>query len=138
MKEKLEIGLEGLLRRNRKLEMIWSLILLLLLMWTGAAGQQVLKGRVIDAESKKTLIFANILVKGTSIGTATDSNGNFELTVSSPDSIILEFSSVGYNNLELNLDTVDISTFIEIEMFSDGVTLSDHPVIRAPRILEIG
>lgn len=56
-------------------------------------------GVVSDAEDGEVLIGVNITVKGTTIGTATDINGEFQLLVpSSADTLV--FSYLGYNVYE--------------------------------------
>lgn len=57
------------------------------------------KGKVIDADGSEPLIGVSILVKGTTIGTVTDFDGNFELTV--PDKSTLQISYIGYKTIEL-------------------------------------
>ena len=57
------------------------------------------KGTVIDADGAEPMIGVSVLVKGTSIGTVTDFNGNFELTV--PDKATLQLSFIGYKPVEL-------------------------------------
>ena len=62
---------------------------------TQNAGDSKLTGQVKD-ETGEILIGANILVKGTSRGTVTDIDGNFELMAGPKDS--LEISYIGYDN----------------------------------------
>lgn len=62
-----------------------------------------IKGKVIDANTKETLPFANVYLKNTNIGTTTDMDGNFELTI--PDSIqnknlTLVITYIGYQPIE--------------------------------------
>ena len=57
------------------------------------------KGKVIDADGSEPLIGVSILVKGTTTGTVTDFDGNFQLTV--PDKAVLQLSYIGYKPVEL-------------------------------------
>lgn len=52
---------------------------------------------------------ANVVVKGTTIGTTTDFDGQYSLSV--PKNAILEFSYVGYGNQEVNVNSnrIDVS-----------------------------
>lgn len=61
---------------------------------TVMAAERTIKGVVKDAEANEGLPFANVLVKGTTIGTNTDMDGNYEISV--PEGAILEFSYSGY------------------------------------------
>lgn len=72
-----------------------SLILLMLFPVANAMAQQTTTGTVTDAQTGEPLIGVNILVVGTSTGTATDADGHYSLTVSSLQDK-LRFSYIGY------------------------------------------
>lgn len=59
--------------------------------------QETVRGRVVDSQSGEALPGVNILIEGTSTGTATDINGEFELIVSSLDETLI-FSYIGYQS----------------------------------------
>ncbi|MFP4059621.1 MAG: SusC/RagA family TonB-linked outer membrane protein [Bacteroidales bacterium] len=59
-------------------------------------------GKVLD-ENGEPLIGVNVIEKETTIGTVTDLDGNFELIVSGPGSILV-FSFIGYLNEEIPLN----------------------------------
>ncbi|MDR3141249.1 MAG: TonB-dependent receptor [Tannerellaceae bacterium] len=63
-----------------------------------AQDELVVRGIVTDI-SGLPLIGVNIVVKGTTVGTVTDTNGRFELT-KAPKGAILQFSYIGYKNQE--------------------------------------
>jgi iron complex outermembrane receptor protein len=63
------------------------------------SAQQIITGKVTDATGTD-LPGVSILVKGTTMGTATDFDGNFELEVSDANAILV-FSYVGYADREL-------------------------------------
>lgn len=54
------------------------------------------KGKVIDSKSNLPIIGASIRIKNTSSGTMADTLGNFQLPVKKKDSLVLEFSAIGY------------------------------------------
>ncbi len=60
------------------------------------AYNQVIKGRVLDQETKGTIEFASIFFSGTFVGTTTDQQGNFELDVTKFASRALTISAIGY------------------------------------------
>ena len=68
------------------------------------------KGKVTDASTGETLPGVNVLVKGTSIGTATDLKGNYTLNVpSAADTLI--FSYIGYTRESIainNRSVIDV------------------------------
>lgn len=63
---------------------------------------QVIKvtGRIIDSKGE-AIPLATIKVKGTSVVTSADVNGNFSITI--PDSAVLIISSVGFNSKEVSV-----------------------------------
>ncbi len=71
-----------------------KLILLFLFAGTIAWSQVTIKGQVKDA-SNETLPGVSISVTGTSIGTITDIDGSYEISVPA-DAKELQFSFIGY------------------------------------------
>ncbi len=66
---------------------------------TWAAGK--IEGMVSDSKKSEPLIGATVLIKGTSIGTATDIDGRFQLETE-PGNYTLEISYVGYQTKEIS------------------------------------
>ncbi|NNF35083.1 MAG: TonB-dependent receptor [Saprospiraceae bacterium] len=77
-------------------------LLFLLLTTFSYAQQHTVSGKITDS-SGEALIGTSILEKGTSNGTVSDFNGNYELTVSSADATIV-VSYIGYVNVEVILE----------------------------------
>ncbi|MBQ7210924.1 MAG: SusC/RagA family TonB-linked outer membrane protein [Paludibacteraceae bacterium] len=74
-------------------------VICLCLMTVMAAFADIhVKGTVIDADNQEPMIGVSVLVKGTTNGTITDFDGNFELTV--PNNSVLSFSYIGYKTAE--------------------------------------
>lgn len=63
-------------------------------------GNNIAKGTVISAEDGMPMPGVSVLVKGSTIGTTTDVNGNFSLTMPSNGGNLV-FSFVGYKSLEM-------------------------------------
>lgn len=69
--------------------------LLMLLALVGQAQETVISGKVTDAASGDPIPFANVLFKGSTVGTTTDFDGKFLIKTTSPkDSIIASY--IGY------------------------------------------
>ncbi|MDR8391922.1 SusC/RagA family TonB-linked outer membrane protein [Aliifodinibius sp. S!AR15-10] len=71
---------------------------------------ETVTGQVVDAQTQDPLPGVNVLIKGTSQGTATNPNGTFELSVSSLQDTLV-FSFIGYQTKEVPLNgrtSVDI------------------------------
>ncbi len=87
-------------------------------------GQETIRGKVVDSETKEPLIGANILFVGTESGTITDYEGNFTADVPEGANAI-EVSYIGYQPSIFVLDGRD---FIDIELTS-GEVLDEVVVI---------
>ncbi len=85
---------------------------------------QTVTGNVSDADGEP-LIGVNILVKGTSSGTVTDYDGNYELTVPNAETILI-FSYTGYSSQEV---TVGSQRSIDIVLAGDAELLEEVVVI---------
>ena len=69
----------------------------LLLVLSSAAMAQNVTGKVTDSEDNNPLPGANILIKGTAIGTTTDANGEFSLQVEDANTVLV-VSFIGYTS----------------------------------------
>jgi len=76
-----------------------SLLFLLFIMPVFIFGQSTVTGTVMEKSSSQPLPGVNILIKGTAQGTATDFDGNYQISVNNGDVIV--FSYVGYRTLEI-------------------------------------
>jgi len=74
-----------------------------ILVYSAHAQDQTVTGEVTDASSGEALPGVNIVVKGTTIGTATDSDGAYRLSVPSLSDTLV-FSFVGYQPREIPID----------------------------------
>jgi iron complex outermembrane recepter protein len=66
-------------------------------------AQTVITGTVIDENTKEPLPGSTIVVKETIMGTATDANGKFTLTLTKGLPVTLKVSNVGYESFEINV-----------------------------------
>lgn len=83
------------------------LTLFLLISAFGLTYAQTLKGTLLD-ENKEPMIGAGVTIKGTSLGTATDLDGNFSINVGDtkpPFTIIATY--VGYDAKEMEVTSLD-------------------------------
>jgi len=78
-------------------KMIPVTLLVLIGFSTASAQQLTVSGRVIDGNTQEALPGVNVVVKGTTIGSATDANGKYNLTVPSKNDT-LTFSYIGYKS----------------------------------------
>ncbi len=112
----------------KKITLIFGLTSALI---TGAVAQKAtIKGKVTDEQTKEPVPFLNVTIEGTNQGTATDFEGNYELTLD-PGSYTIIFSSVDYGKVKekvtlkagevkkldlfLELKAVEIEMFVKSE-----------------------
>lgn len=98
-----------------------------------AQDSYTLEGQVVSATDQFGIPGANVLIQGTSTGTATDFDGNFQLEVTSGD--VLEVSYLGYvtqtvaitNQTTLNISLVeDSNTLTEVVVVGYGTRKKSH------------
>lgn len=85
-----------------------------------------IRGVVTDAESGDPLIGANVIVKGTLLGTVTDIDGSFELNTSKVLPIVLEISYTGYLTQDVTVN--DERSAVNVAL-SSGVNIEQITVI---------
>lgn len=102
-----------------------------------------LSGKVIDSEGEP-LPGVNVVVKGTIVGTPTNPDGTFELTVRQDLPLTLQFSAVGFQSQELFVNESNSSnisiTLIEQTIYGNDVVVSasrvEESIIDAPVTIE--
>jgi TonB-dependent receptor len=102
----------------RTLSFVKFILFLALIVPLMAYGQSSVKGTVTDASTRETLIGVNVIVQGTSLGAATDIEGQFRI-VGIPERIFtVKVSYVGYESQLLEIDfakTKDVSMSIQLK-----------------------
>jgi outer membrane receptor protein involved in Fe transport len=93
-------------------------------------GQTIaISGNVRNVASKETVPAVSVIVKGTSLGTYTNSNGDFTINVAKLP-VTLVFSSVGYDNLELSVSDASVKADVELK---SNTMLGQEVVVAATR-----
>ncbi len=109
--------------------MIRNLLIIgcLLMGFDSALAQQTITGKVADNDGN-VLPGANVLVKGTTIGTVTDADGNYTLNVplNVAGSGVLAFSFIGYISRE---EAIGSRSVIDVRLSPDIHTLSEVVVV---------
>ena len=104
------------------------LIVLFLLCHTSMYSQNVIRGIIIDNNSKKPLSEVLISIKNTIFTTKTDLNGAFHIKALSKGNYILEIKLNGFETqnlpLELSNNTIDLGVILLFRDFTDQLDLS--------------
>ncbi len=92
-----------------------------------AQDKGTIKGKLTDKEmNNEALSFANVVIKGTTIGTQTDMDGNYSISIKA-GSYTIVFSFLGYKTIEVPVEvkageTVTINRLMSAE---EGVALDE-------------
>ncbi|MFC2115638.1 carboxypeptidase-like regulatory domain-containing protein [Bacteroidota bacterium] len=82
-----------------------------------STAYQPIQGKIVDIRTGNPIIFANIYLAGTNIGTVSNSEGNFLVKI--PffiDNKTIIISSIGYKNIEFSIGDLDTeNNYIELE-----------------------
>lgn len=100
----------------------------------GVTGK--IAGKITDAQTGVSLIGVNVLVEGTSVGAATDENGNYVILNIPPGTYVLQATMIGYSNLTIQNVRVeiDLTTTVDIQM-ETKVIRGESIVVQAERKL---
>lgn len=101
---------------------IWSLLLfsvVLLTSWDAVAQDNVVTGSV--SGSSGLIPGVNIVLKGTTIGTTTDENGKFSITVRGSNAVLV-FSAIGFKGQEV---AVNNRTTLAVRLEDDATALNE-------------
>ena len=90
------------------------------------AQEAIIKGTVTDSITGEALPYASLIFKGTTIGTATDMNGHFELTLPERTQM-LEISYLGYKTKQMNI-TPQYSGRLDIGLSPYDIALQEVTV----------
>jgi len=69
--------------------------------------KNAVSGKVTSSDNGLGLPGVNIIVKGTTLGTVSDSDGNYSITVSSPESVLV-FSAIGFTTREVTVGSQSV------------------------------
>ena len=94
---------------------LFSFTFVLTLSTMFAMAQQTVTGKVIDAETKLPLSGVSILIKGSNLGTTTDTEGNFKLTANANQKT-LAFYYNGYLGKDVKVTTGALNVELDVDV----------------------
>jgi outer membrane receptor protein involved in Fe transport len=112
-----------------------AVLLLPALLAAGTTGK--IAGTVLDAKNNDPVIGANIVIIGTSMGAATDPDGNYYITNIPPGTYSVRISAIGYNpvNYDQIKVNIDLTSRIDIKLSETIIELGKEIVVTAERPL---
>jgi TonB-dependent starch-binding outer membrane protein SusC len=106
-----------------KITLLKSFLLVGALLCFGLVGAQTVSGNVSDANGP--LPGATVIIKGTSVGTSADFDGNYSIAAKTGD--ILVFSYVGYKSQEINYgNQSSLNVVLEMSNQLDEVIITGY------------
>lgn len=111
-----------------------GLLLIMMLAASSAFAQTTISGSIKDGGTGEVLAGVNIKVKGTVLGTISNSDGKFNLGVKQAPPLILELSFIGFKTQEVEIKDASTSN-LEITMDEESI-LGQEIVVSASRVEE--
>ncbi|MCR9152972.1 MAG: TonB-dependent receptor [Bacteroidetes bacterium] len=99
-------------------------ILLCLFSFAASAQKVTIKGQISEAANGVTIPGVNISIKGTSIGTTSDLDGNYSIEAQKGQTLV--FSFVGFKNIEIQ---VNESRTLNVKMAEESSVLNEIVVV---------
>ncbi len=115
-------------KRNKKSLLIFVLLFLLFLINTLSAQTTTLRGTVKDSVTSEPLPGANVLLVGTSIGSASDVEGKFVIRNIPSGNYIIRASYVGYKSHEFKINLKE-GRILEAEFKLNSVGVEGQTVV---------
>jgi TonB-dependent receptor len=92
------------MNRKEKIGSILTALLFIAVSFVYGQGRGGVKGYLKDAQSGEPLMFANVAIMGTSMGTVTNDEGYYELLNLRPGTYTMVFSYLSYGDIEQEIE----------------------------------
>lgn len=110
------------------LSKIWIIAALLLFSSSLLLAQEnTVKGQIIDQQTGEDLIGASVVIKGTTNGSVTDIDGNFEFKTNQTPPFTVVVSFIGY--LDFEFEIIDLNEKIKIKLSTDQVLMDEVQIV---------
>ena len=113
---------------NRWFTLLFPLLLLPTLILVAQTGK--LSGKVTDLTTGEPLIGANVIVVGTSLGAATDINGEYSISNLNSGTFEIKSSYIGYQTItQTNVRiSAALTTELNFQLPSEGISVGEVTV----------
>ena len=110
------------MRKHFMFKVLFTLVIGLFLS-VGAFAQQIAVKGIVKDTTGEPVIGANVLVKGTTNGTITDFDGNFQLSANKGDIIVISFIGFTAQELPASAELMNVVLKDDSEMLSEVVVI---------------
>jgi len=121
----------------KKIHFLIPVMLGVFLLWPLFSHAQTgnISGTIVDKEDGVSLIGVNIIIRGTSFGTASDLDGNYTIRNIRPGEYSIEFSYVGYERILVTGVRVNggETTELDMQMSMQALSTGDEVVVIGER-----
>ena len=123
------------MKRHVGLLYFTTLLMIGIPLWLFAGTTGKLTGRVTDAETKDSLPGANVILEGTTIGAATNIDGQFIILNVPPGKYTLIAKMIGYTSMRVeNVNvSIDLTTETNFALSSTVLKLGESVTVKAER-----
>ena len=124
--------------KDRVIFGIWLLLISILLngiLFGGTTGK--ITGVITDASTSAPIIGANVILKGTTMGAASDSEGNFTILNVPPGTYTVVISMIGYQQIQFEdvRVSIDLTTRLDATLKQTALDLGESVIVTAERKL---
>ena len=119
------------------LQFLLTIIITLLLINTGLSQSGKVSGKVTDASTHEALPFVNIIIEESTMGAASDLEGNYYILNIPPGTYSIKASAIGYNSVTMQNITVasGFTSNVDFELTPATLELSEDIVVVAEKPL---
>ena len=109
-------------------------ILFMFLFFSAEGQNSSIKGLLVDTNTEEPLSFANITIKGTTVGTVSNIEGKYNLTNIKPGKYVIQFSYIGYKSTEKEVVLTEGQILkLDVALTIDAI-MADEVVVTAQAI----
>ncbi len=104
-------------------------------LYSGTTGK--IAGVITDADTGEPLFGVNVVIKGTSLGAASDSDGNYAILGVTPGIYTVMYTMIGYQPVQYDeiRVNIDLTTTINVDLKRTTLELGESIVVTAERKL---
>lgn len=117
-----------MIRNNKKFNRRIFFLLSFLFVFLGLFAQKITVKGVVNDATGEPVIGANVIIKGTSVGTITDFDGNFTLNANAKDVLVVSF--IGYKNAEVKVKPNMVITLRDDTQLLDDVVVIGYGAVK--------